>query len=409
MKKLLGLLLVMTMAWPVAANADVLKNVELKGEIETIASDVNHNAMDLYNQGTNFRVMAGLSAQLVEDVTANVLFQYTDGWTGDTAGNSIQNYADNVEVSEANVVLSNLFDCFELTVGRQFYGEENSAVMYIGPNHFNAEGLKAPSIDAAKLTYADDVKALTLIAGKIKDDDFSDSGWSVEDAALFGADFRMKFTDTLSAQIYGYDIAHSKVYDEYGIRVEDEEGEFKHIGFYGAKVSFAPESFLLSAEYTRDFNGKRLIKESKDTGYMVKVDAAAKLEIVDVRGTFAYANENFYAFGNYTPGLLVGHVLGGDIWDYSMEGLRMWNLGFDYKLTDAWTFALDGFIFQDRFAHHTETYEADLTAKYAHNEYVQLFAGIGYAKYGTDDGSDYNRMALGKDNVKGQIGMLINF
>ena len=43
MKKLLGLLLAMTMAWPVTASAEVLKNVDLKGEIQTIASDARHD------------------------------------------------------------------------------------------------------------------------------------------------------------------------------------------------------------------------------------------------------------------------------------------------------------------------------------------------------------------------------
>lgn len=410
MKKLLGLLLVMTMAWPVSA--DVLKNIDIKGEIQTIASDVKHNEADVYNRDVRNRVLVGLSADLVEDVQANFMFQYDNTWDGEVQGDTLNGYQDKTKVAVANVVLSNLFDCFEATIGRQFYGDENSAVMYFGPNHYNAEGdIWAPSLDAAKLTYADDFKALTLIAGKVadRDDDPLGDDWSIDDASLFGADFRLNLTDALTAQIYGYDVAHAKVYDEHGVRIEDEEGDFKHLGFYGAKVAFAPEAFHVSAEYARNFNGHRLIKESKDTGYMVKADAGMNLDAFGVRGTFAYANESFYAFGNYTPGLLVGHVMGGDIWDYSMEGLRMWNLGVDYKLTSTWSFALDGFIFQDRYAHHAETYEADLTAKYTHNEYVQLFAGLGYAKYGTDVDSDFNRYEFGKDNVKGQIGMLINF
>ena len=78
MKKLLGLLLVITMAWPTAAKADVLTNVDLKGEIQTIASDARHDHSDIFGSGTNYRVLAGLSAELVEDVTANVLFQYNN-------------------------------------------------------------------------------------------------------------------------------------------------------------------------------------------------------------------------------------------------------------------------------------------------------------------------------------------
>ena len=67
------------------------------------------------------------------------------------------------------VVLHNLFCCLEATVGRQFYGDEDSAVMYFGPNHYNAEwnGL-TNSLDAVKIAYSDDVKSLTLIAGRIK-------------------------------------------------------------------------------------------------------------------------------------------------------------------------------------------------------------------------------------------------
>ena len=111
MKKLLGLLLVLTLTWPVSA--DVLKNVDLIGEIQTITSDVNHNPAASYNDQVNTRVLAGLSANLVEDVTANVLFQYTNIWDGSVNGDTINGYENRVEVANANVVLSNLFDCLE--------------------------------------------------------------------------------------------------------------------------------------------------------------------------------------------------------------------------------------------------------------------------------------------------------
>jgi len=409
MKKLLGLLMVLALALP--ASADVLNNVELKGEIQTIASGVKHNRANLYNQDVNNRVLAGLSAELVEDVKANVLFQYTNIWDGDMNGDNINAYEARIRLSEANVVLSNLFDCFEATIGRQFYGDENSAVMYIGPNHYNGEMNFAPSLDAVKVTYSDDAKALTLIAGKLSDRaDLLDDDISVT-GSLFGADFHMNLSEALTAQVYGYDVAHTQVWDTsvtpWTLLAEDEE--FRHMGFWGAKVAFNPEAFLFSAEYARNFNGRSLFKESHKNGYMVKADAAMNVEAATVRGTFLYANGNFFAMGNYTPGLLVGHYLGGDIWDYSEGGIRMFNVGFDYNLTTTWALALDGYIFQDRTAKTTETYEADLNVKYTHNEYVQLFAGVGYAKYGNDATSDFNKAALGAEDIKGQLGMLINF
>ncbi len=413
MKKLLGVLLAIAMSWPVSAT--VLKNVEVVGEIQTIASDVRHNQRGFYNSGASNRVMAGLSADLVEDVTANLMFQYANEWgdNTDNEGKTVQNYWNNVKLVNANVVLHNLFCAFDLTVGRQFYGDEDSAVMYIGPNHYNAEfNGYVDSIDAAKLVYADDVKALTLVAGTINDF----NAWSIDDPGLiadakydlFGADFKLHLNDGFTAQVYGYDFSAKG-------DAARAAGDEKHEGFYGAKMGMNVEAFRASVEYARNFGGHRLIKEHKDTGYMVKTDLAADMDAATVRGAFVYAKQGFEAEGNYTPGLLVGHLYGGDIWEYSNEGLRLFNVGFDMKAAEKWVFSLDGYTFQARTGHAT-TYEADFTVKYNHNEYVQLFAGVGYAKYTKNE--KYNSVIsnttsrgtmLASDNVKGQIGMLIKF
>ena len=395
MKKLLSLLAVAALM-PVAANAEVLQNVNLKGDIQVITSDANHNSMGVYNENTTARVLAGLSMDLVEDVTANLTFQYSNIWGGDNAfGKDLNTYQNEVRLAEANVVLHNLFCCLEATVGRQFYGDEDSAVMYIGPNHYNAEfnGL-VRSIDAAKITYGDDVKSFTAIAGRTNDTLVATPVTvPVQHSDFFGVDFRMNL-----AQVYGYDVHPTD-----GVIVD------KHTGFYGAKLSLNTP-VRLSAEYARNFGGDRLVKEHNATGQMVKVDAATDLEKVTVRGTFYYANENFFALGNYTPGLLIGHRLGGNIYDYSNNGVALFNLGFDVKPAEKWTVSLDGYSFQDHRMKHTSTWEADLTAKYAHNEYVELFAGVGYAKYtGAADVAVFNKANLKDDNVKGQLGMLIKF
>jgi hypothetical protein len=407
MKKLLGVLLAIAMSWP--ASATVLKNVEVVGEIQTIASDVSHNQAGFYESGASNRVLAGLSADLVEDVTANLMFQYANAWgdNDDNEGKSVQNYWDNVKLVNANIVLHNLFCAFDLTVGRQFYGDEDSVVMYVGPNHYNAElNDYVNSIDAAKLVYADDVKALTLIAGTINDFAAWSRPLAPVDAKydMFGGDFKLNVTDGLTAQVYGYDFTARG-------DVPAALNEDRHSGFYGAKVGMNVEAVRASAEYARNFGGHRLVKEHKDTGYMTKIDLAADMNAVTARGTFLYAKEGFEAMGNYTPGLLIGHILGGDgIWDYSNEGVRLFNVGLDFKPFEKWTFALDGYTFQARTGHAT-TYEADLTAKYAHNEYVELFAGVGYAKYtkNEDYGAASHDTFAADDNFKGQIGMLIKF
>ena len=416
MKKLLGVLLVTALAFP--ASAGVLNNVNLKGEIQTIASDVRtNNNTALYNTGVTTRVMTGLSADLVEDVTANLMFQYANFWGNDAAsGNSMQSYWNSVRLVEGNVVLSNLFCCLEATIGRQFYGEEDSAVMYLGPNHYNAEfNGYSSSLDALKLTYADDVKAFTFIAGKANATigGMNDNGlilWNHGGALgpfasfdVYGADFKLKLGEELYAKIYGYDLMDSQ--NVLG-------GGDKHNGFYGAKFGADMEALRFGVEYNRNFGGKRLIKEHNPTGHMVKADVAMDVEAFTVRGTYLYANGSFFALGNYTPGLLIGHRLGGTVWNYSNDGISMFNLGFDMKPADQWTVSLDGYSFQDHRFHHSATWEADLTAKYDHNEYVQLFAGVGYAKYtGTEvvNVPVFNKNVLTSDNFKGQLGMLIKF
>ena len=407
MKKLLSLL-VAAVLFPVAANADVLQNVNLKGDIQVITSDVNHNNAVApavpYNGATTARVLAGFSADLVEDVTANLTFQYANIWGNDDAtGNNVQTYWNNVRLVEANVVLHNLFCCLEATIGRQFYGDENSAVMYIGPNHYNAEanGLTR-SIDAAKIAYGDDVKNFTVIAGRTNDTlVWDNNGVALDDHFdFFGVDFKLKLSDELTAQVYGYDV-HNQV---------GNVGAYdSHFGFYGAKLTLdTPVRF--AAEYTRNFGGHRLVREHDNTGHMVKVDVATDIEAVTARGTFYYANENFFALGNYTPGLLIGHPLRGNIYNYSNDGVALFNVGFDVKPADKWTVSLDGYTFQDHRMDHSATLEGDLTVKYDHNEYVQLFAGAGYAKYtGAADVLTYNKANFGSDNVKGQLGMLIKF
>lgn len=401
MKKLLGLLLAMTMAWPVTASAEVLKNVDLKGEIQTIASDARHDKGNMFKSGTNFRVLAGLSADLVEDVRANVLFQYNDAWFSGTEGNTVQNYWDEVRLAEANVVLSNLFCCLEATVGRQFYGDEDSAVMYFGPNHYVFGMNKAPSLDGAKLVYSDDFKTFTMLAGKLVDVRTTSAGTTVVDDnwTVYGLDLKLNLTDTLTAQVYGYDFMNSKY---------DAAREKRHNGFYGAKATFAPEAATLSAEYARGYEANRLFREGNDSPYMVKVDAALNMDVITPRAAFYYATKGKVSpFGNYYPGLAVGHVLAGNdipFADYSGDGVRMFNVGVDY-VWNKFVFSLDGFSFQDRTAKDSSTWEADLVAKYNHNDYVQLFAGIGYAKHSTEVKEAHDT----KDNTVGQLGMLIKF
>lgn len=389
MKKLLGLLLVMTLAWPVSAN--VLDNVDVIGEIEAIGAENNLGNPDA--NGAASRVMAGLSAELTEDVRANVQFVYANQWDGATTGNNLDDYWRDVRLAEANIVLSNLFDCFEVTVGRQFYGDESSAVMYFGPRHGYMAALAAvSSLDAAKLTYSDDFKTVTLIAGRTVVDQVPVD----VDAEIFGADIVLNLSDLLKAQVYGYSLKDNDW------QVEGQEYQ----GFYGAKLSLTPEAGLLSVEYARQHSGNRLIKESHDNPYMVKVDGALNLDAFTPRAAFIYQKGAVSEYGAYAPGLVFGKTIYGTDPYEALDEARIFNIGVDYAW-NKWTFSVDGYAFQDRTAQHEATLEADLNVNYQHNDNVGLFAGIGYAKLG--GASDNAVLNVQPDATVYQAGVNVKF
>ena len=388
MKKLLGLFLAFAMALP--ASAALVDNVDAIGRIDVIGADSNRTSVGYPTAAS--RVMAGLSADLTEDVKANVLFSYASAWDGALSGDTLNGYQDKIYLSEANVVLSNLFDCFELTLGRQFYGDEDSMTMYVGPKsgYMLATIMPPMSLEAAKLTYADDFKTVTVLAGKLAADYQVAPGVTSYD--IYGADIRLNLTDTMKAQMYGY-------------ALKESSGDPEYTGFYGAKLSYLPEAFGFSVEAARAHQGNRLVKEGKDTPYFVKLDASLNMDAFTPRAAFLYQKGMVSAFGTYTPGLVAGKYLTAEM-NYSGVTMdaRIFNVGMDYNWKKM-KFAVDGFAFQDRTAQSTATLEADLTATYQHNESVELFAGIGYAKLGGDLKAD----ADAQDATVYQLGTTIRF
>lgn len=386
MKKLLGLFLALAMSFP--AGAAIVDNVEAIGRIDVIGADANRTPVGYPTAAS--RVMAGLSADLTEDVKANVLFTYATPWDGSLSGNTLNGYQDNVYLSAANVVLSNLFDCFELTLGRQFYGDEDSMTMYFGPKSgYMVATIQRPmSLEAAKLTYADDFKSVTVLAGKTSDDEWA----PISSYNIYGADIRLNLTDAMKAQVYGYALKESSADPEY-------------TGFYGAKLSYLPEAFGLSLEAARGHEGNRLIKEGADAPYFVKLDASLNMDAFTPRAAFLYQKGMVSGFSTYAPGLVAGKYLTAEL-NYGgvIADARIFNVGMDYNWKKM-KFAVDGFAFQDRTAQSAATLEADLTATYQHNESVELFAGVGYAKLGGDLKDQFDA----KDATVYQLGTTIRF
>ena len=333
------MLLVVAIAFP--TSAAVIKNVELKGEIQTIASDVKYSKNNMFAHGAKTRAIAGFSFDVAEVVKANLLFQYVYAWGDHNYTNNGFDNAKGMKLANANLVFSNLFDALEVTIGRQFYGEDDSTIIYFGPGHYTVENdLYARALDGVKFAYSDDIKSITLLAGKVADVTNGYVEGIVPNVRLvsnvFGGDAKLRVTDNFTAQAYLYDFADGTLTDGfYSVSASEYYGvEWEHVGVWGSKLALDTETFRMSAEYARNFAGKRLIKEHGSghagyegiseigTGYLVKADLSVDAQTVTTRGSFVYVKEGFISQGNYSPGLLMGrnwNLLSGLFW-YSAEG-----------------------------------------------------------------------------------------
>lgn len=377
MKKTLALLLAVAFAVPAFAG-NVLSNVETYGEIETVGLTTSINADQ---KSVANRVLFGVSTDLVEDVRANLTFAYVNNWENEW-GDTVQQYWNAIEVAEANVVISNLFGAIEAKIGRQYYGNEDSTVMYWGPRHGNYANIFNPeNIDGALATWNGESAAFSAFYGQIVNN---------SDTRLTGLTFDYAFTNNLTAGVYWYD------YSEYILP--------DHLGIWGGKLAYQNEGTKLGVEYAKNYTGH--IFGHNNEGWMLKADAAMNLDTeamaLTPRVAYFHAEKDFISTGNYAPGIFLGNVNGP-----LDDGLnwRVLNAGLDFSVK-AWekvTFSFDYLSAeQDR---NWVANEFDLKATYQHNDYVAFTLGGALASnFGIN-----NPYGNDKDVYAGQLGMLIKF
>jgi hypothetical protein len=371
MKKTLALLLAAAFAVPAFAG-NVLSNVETYGEIETIGLTQTEQAeaKSVANQ-----TLFGVSADLVEDVRANLTFAYSNVWE-DIQGDTIDDYLNDIVVAEANVVVSNIFGALEAKIGRQYYGNEDSPVMYIGPRHnyYRNIGFADVSLDGALLTYQGDSLAISAFYAQLND-------WS--DEKMTGITLDYAFNNNLVAGAYWYDMS-------------DED----HEGIWGGKVAYQNEGTKLAVEYAKNYDNG--VFSHNNEGWMLKVDAALNLDMEKValtpRITYYHEEKEFFAMGNYAAGILLANQVGA----FSMgdEDWKVFNAGIDFgfKALEKVTFAFD--YLNAKIDNSWVGNEYDLTVKYQHNDYVTFTLGGGLVA----NIPDYSGDIYGA-----QLGMLIKF
>ncbi|MDR0292470.1 MAG: hypothetical protein LBI01_06960 [Elusimicrobium sp.] len=370
---------------------------------------------------TSVRVLYGINAGLAENVKANLTLAYYNMWGQDTPdfggithnGASLQSYLNNVDVVEANVVLKNLFCCLEAKIGRQFYGDEDSAVMYFGPNHYNSEqrdARQAMSLDAVKLSYAGEALSWDFVYAKVTEAFMNMTLPAValdpvnqnNDASLLGVDAKYAFSDSFKLQAYFYQFRN---FFNTGFAVDNTvvppaaiapmTTPDIYMGIYGVKPSATFDKLNVSLEYARNVGGDKPFDMDKND--MWKVDASLDLGDIMPRAQFFRAN-NITTFGNYRPGLIMGQLTNNN--SALFADAALFNLGVDMRFAaiDKFTFSLDGFDVRDRNLHGTPVHEADAWVKYQMNRSVELHLAGGFT-----------HVAGTPNAYKAQTGMLVRF
>ncbi len=417
MKKLLVAVLACAMVAPAFAAFD---NVQITGDIQTIglavesqgAGNVTVPAAPSPNNDlrvTQSRVLLGVGVDLVEDVQAKLTFAHEWIWGTDTInGTDINTLETNTLVQEAFVNISNVFDALEVKVGRQFYGDVNSAVMYFGPtygyvNYNTPAGVPTisrttSSLDGATAQYNGDNLTLTAAYLTLTNDV---TGLGPTYAAnsvshIAGLDGIFKANDNLALQAYVYDV-RTRGADTFG--------------FWGVKPTFDIEALKIAAEFAMNYG-------AVEKGYLVKADVALPLEMEKAnftpRATYLQIGKGFSAYGNYRPGLMFGTLLanaidttvpstttGYDVTNLGVDRLEVINVGLCMKFAGAerWGFGLDFYRAKLEGQFIGNSWEAKVI--YNHNEYVSfnltgaLLNGVG--------------QKLSEAPVAGQLGMNIKF
>ena len=359
MKKLLVAVLACALVAPAFA---AIENVKVTGEITTLGLLVEpqgtNNASTVIGnvKGASNRLFLGIGADLVEDVSAKITLahRWVNGATGGT-GEDLNAFQGRTFIAEGFLTISNVFNALELKVGRQFYGEETSAVMYFGPTNGYATTNDYISVDGATIAYNSDHAALTLAyltpVGNMT---------AVGEQNIAGADGIIRLNDRTGLQAYIYDLRQRA-----GVTGTN-------YGFFGVKPTIETDALKLSAELAKNYGDFH--------GWLIKVDFALPIEtetkIITPHATFVKTNKTFRALGNYRPGLmfgLIGVVPFGNIPGIgAVDRVEIFNAGLCVKPANEGRvgFGFDFYRARINGTFRGNSWEAKLI--YAHNDYVSF-------------------------------------
>ncbi|MCL1901686.1 MAG: hypothetical protein FWG51_04750, partial [Firmicutes bacterium] len=333
MKKFLALAFAALFSTSALAAEFGLKNFEFYGEglVTGFSVSNSYDTTPPTNMGfVNTMNILGVKFDVSDNIYANIAAGYVANW-GDysmfygvpTYGKTVQDYWYEIRIVEANLLFKDLFDCNKLSakVGRQFYGDGDSMVMYFGPatNRF-AFGADVYSLDALTLYYDNENIKANAVYANIYDQ--SGNSYSSGNETIMGFDIKYAAHEMFDVQAYLYD-------------TENYYSTTRHNTLVGIKPAVKIDGFKASVELAKQFAGEQVFSDD-ETAYntnFIKVDASFEIEKFTPRAMFFVGGgegKTFRDFGTFAPGLIYSNtILNSDE--------QIINAGVDYKHNDKLT------------------------------------------------------------------------
>ena len=174
MKKLISLVAILSLFSTFALSE--VKNIKIDGSLDAVSINLDNSTDltktdtstgandDLINQ-TKARLMLGLSADLTDKVSGKILIYKNDRLWGTPFDQDIGWILSVVRVANAYVTLKDVvLNGLELTVGRQFVGDQKDLLLYFGP--LSDYNLSIEALDALKAKYNTELLSVGLVSGK---------------------------------------------------------------------------------------------------------------------------------------------------------------------------------------------------------------------------------------------------
>jgi hypothetical protein len=349
MKKLLGTTLALAMFVPAGANAELLKNFKVGGQLD-IQTTSARNVIDFVTRqdpsgaGANrndrighatTRVIVKMDWDLLDDVHSRVTL--VKGAQGGTAGGAARTYGtlpaqtvqgiqDNTFVQEANVKIDKVFGALDVTAGRQFYGEEGDLVIYYGPR--DDFGMRVDALDIFRADWNGEHMSVTGIAGKTQDGTITSTGGDAASAGaatdLRGLVVSCKMHEMVKPSIYLYNkVQHAQdALGKSGNIVTGGKNDNLWILGVKAKIAVGGLSLHLEVAGNRGEDRSNANVNTSYKGWAFLGKAAYKLDLSDLgmitpwgeygygtgdsNGTYA-GNRNFQSINtDYRPGGIYG-------------------------------------------------------------------------------------------------------